>query len=130
SRPARELDLVRAGDVLLAARTRSRSPRGAHEEEHTMSDPIQREAEGAAATVDFYGHPVTIPDPDDWPIDLMRAFESGQLIGFVEQLVGSATFRKVQKQFRRDHGKAMTVADLRPFGEAMAKELGFESQGE
>ena len=95
-----------------------------------MSDPVQREAEGSAATVDFFGHPVQIPDPDDWPIDLMRSFESGQLIGFVEQLVGAATFRKVQKQFRRANGRAMTVKDLVPFGDAMAKELGFESQGE
>lgn len=93
--------------------------------------PAQREADqDDTIEVEWLGQTVHLPaTADDWDINVSRAFAKGDLITAIEQLVGTASFRRIEKAHRAEHGGKFRNADLRPLGDKIAETYGFENQG-
>jgi hypothetical protein len=98
-----------------------------------MSDstPAEREAtQDETIEVEWLGQTVHLPaTPEDWDINVTRAFAKGDLITAIEELVGAAAFRRIEKAHRAKHGGKFRNADLKPLGDKIAETYGFENQG-
>jgi hypothetical protein len=96
----------------------------------TDKTPAQIEAEGGTVDVDWLGHTITLPaTPDDWDINVTRAFQRGDIVGAVEGLIGEAEFAKVEKAHRKAHGGKFLNRDLAPLGDKIAEVYGLETAG-
>lgn len=85
---------------------------------------VQAEAEGdATAVVKWRGHEFTVAlDADDWPVELLVAFEDGRVAAAVRAALGPAqwsTFMRTKPRTR----------DLSELYDALATALGLDDSG-
>lgn len=97
----------------------------------TDKTPAQVEAEGdETVELEWLGHTVAIPaSPEDWDINVTRAFASGDAIAVLEGLLGKAEFARIEKAHRAAHNGKFRNSDLTPLTERMAEVYGFDSMG-
>lgn len=91
-----------------------------------MSNETRKaEARGeTTATLEFRGETFTIStEQDDWSVDFIEAMEDGKIIGMVRGALGPAQWRTVQ-------GMRLTLKELRPFADDIARAMGFGDAGE
>ena len=97
-----------------------------------MSDktPAQAEAEGGTISIEWLGHTVELPgSPDEWDINVSRAFAKGDIVGAVEGLIGATEFAKIERAHRKAHGGKFLNRDLGPLGDKILEAYGLESVG-
>ena len=89
------------------------------------NDTRKAEARGeTTASVEFRGETFTVStDQDDWTVDFVEAMEDGKTIGMVRGALGPAQWREVKAM-------QLTVKELRPFADDIARAMGFGDAGE
>lgn len=96
-----------------------------------MSDAAHSEATQDVVTTEWLGETIEIPaSTDDWDIDVLRAFSSGDVIRMLEMLVGRRRFSEVEKVHRAAHGGKFLAKDLQPLTDKIAELYGFDRLGE
>lgn len=86
---------------------------------------IDESGEVATTTVEYRGHSWTIPsDIQDWPADVLVAFENAHAMNGVKGALGDDQWRRLGQITGR------TVRDVSELFELLAKAAGFEGQGE
>lgn len=96
----------------------------------TDKTPAQLEVEGGTVTIEWQGHTITLPaSPDEWDIDVTRAFAKGDIVGAIEGLIGSTEFAKVERAHRKAHDGKFLIRDLEPLAEKIAETYGFDELG-
>jgi hypothetical protein len=65
--------------------------------------------------------PISIPNPEDWPLKVTRAFEVGHVIDALAGLLGDATWARIEN---------MTARQCSDLFEKITALVGFEDLGE
>lgn len=90
-----------------------------------MSDARKAEAKGeTTATVEFRGETFTVPtEYDDFSVDFVEALEDGKTLSLVRGALGPTQWRVVKSM-------RLTVKELTPFADDIARAMGFGEAGE
>lgn len=96
-----------------------------------MSDAIEGEAIGVdTVSVEWLGHNIDLPaSTEEWDLDVLRAFRSGDVVGVLEGLIGADAFARIEKAHRAANGGRFLARDLKPLGDKIAELYGFEGLG-
>lgn len=93
---------------------------------------IEAEARGDdTVEIEWEGLSLTIPASiEDWDLEVMEAFESGQLTVALRGLLGERGYAGIKAAFRDRHGRGIKVGDVRSLGDVIADTYGFDGPGE
>lgn len=86
----------------------------------TKLNPVQAEATGEPITFEFEDESYTIPAANEWDLDVLEAFEAGQIVKTTKTLLGDEQYAKFKAPGR-------TVGDLGRFFEALQGAAGVPS---
>lgn len=97
-----------------------------------MTEPTaaEREVTGDPVTFEWLGHTVTLPaTADDLDINATRAFTRGDILGFLEGVIGKRVFADIERSHRAQNDGRFTNADVVPLGDKVAEVYGFDKLG-
>jgi hypothetical protein len=89
------------------------------------NDALKAEARGETTKdIEFRGETFTVStDQDDWTVDFIEAMEDGKTIGMVRGALGPRQWGTVKAM-------RLTLKELRPFADDIARAMGFGDSGE